>query len=214
MERQVAYAVAMPSTPTLEGSRIRLEPLTLEHLPALEKIALDPVAKPVIWRYMVAWPQTAKDLRAWVETALRDEAAGDTMPWVTVIKASASQPEDAVIGSTRFFNLDLHHKTVELGHTWIAPAHHGTRANTEAKYLQLSYAFDELGLNRVSLKTHHENLRSQAAIKAIGGVYEGTFRRHLIMPDGSRRDSCYFSIIRDEWPDVKDLLERRLRVSV
>ena len=86
----------------------------------------------------------------------------------------------------------------------------GTRANTEAKFLQLSYAFDDLGLNRIGLKTHHENLRSQAAIRAIGGVYEGTFRRHLIMPDGSRRDSCWFSIIRDEWPEIKDMLTRRL----
>ena len=201
-----------PLTPTLDGDYIRLEPLTLGHLPALEKIALDPVSKPVIWRYMVHWPQNAADLQAWVQTALEGEAEGSTMPWVTVMKSDGPQEPDRVIGSTRFFNLDLENKTVELGHTWIAPAYHGTRANTEAKFLQLQYAFEELGLNRVGLKTHHENLRSQAAIRAIGGVYEGTFRRHLIMPDGSRRDSCWFSIIRDEWPEIKDLLKRRLSV--
>ena len=200
----------MPLTPILEGDRVRLEPMTLAHLPALEEIALDPVSKPAIWRYMVHWPQNEADLRGWVETALLAEAQGTTMPWVTVIKGLDAQEPDRVIGCTRFFNLDLANKNVELGHTWIAPAFHGTRANTEAKFLQLRYAFEDLGLNRVSLKTHHENLRSQAAIRAIGGVYEGTFRRHLIMPDGSRRDSCWFSIIRDEWPEVEDLLGRRL----
>jgi len=204
----------MPSTPTLEGPRIRLEPLTLDHLPALERIALDPVAKPVIWRYMVHWPQSAQDLRHWVETALHGVADGTTMPWVTVAKSPEPETPDQVIGCTRFFGLDLTHKTVELGHTWIAPAFHGTRANTEAKFLQLSYAFEELHLNRVGLKTHHENRRSQAAIKAIGGVYEGTFRNHLLMPDGSQRDSCWFSFIKQDWPEVKDLLVRRLNAPI
>ena len=200
----------MPDTPILEGDRVRLEPLTLGHLFALEAIALDQVSKPAIWRYMIHWPQTAADLKDWVEVALKDEAEGTTMPWVTVLKGAEANESDRVIGSTRFFNFDRRNKSVELGHTWIAPAFHGTRANTEAKFLQLRYAFEELLLNRVSFKTHHENLRSQAAIRAIGGVYEGTFRRHLIMPDGSRRDSCFFSIIRDEWPEVKDMLQRRL----
>ena len=200
----------MPQTPTLEGAHIRLDPLTLEHLPALEQIALDPGSKPQIWRYMIHWPRNAHDLRGWVETALHAEAEGTTMPWVTIAKPTVAGAPEQVIGCTRFFHLDLANKTVELGHTWIAPAFHGTRANTEAKFLQLSYAFDDLGLNRIGLKTHHENLRSQAAIRAIGGVYEGTFRRHLIMPDGSRRDSCWFSIIRDEWPEIKDMLTRRL----
>lgn len=201
-------------TPTLEGQNIRLEPLTLDHLPALEKIALDPVSKPVIWRYMIHWPQSALDLRAWIQVALDDEAEGTTMPWVTVVKSTAPDVPDQVIGSTRFFSLEPNHKTVELGHTWIAPAFHGTRANTEAKLLQLTYAFEELKLNRVGLKTHHENRRSQAAIKAIGGVYEGTFRNHLIMPDGSQRDSCWFSFIKQDWPEVKDLLRRRLQAPV
>jgi RimJ/RimL family protein N-acetyltransferase len=204
----------MTPTPVLEGNHIRLEPLSLEHLPALEKIALDPVSKPIIWRYMVHWPQTAQDLRAWVQVALDDEAEGTTMPWVTVVKSSSPDEPDQVIGSTRFFSLDLAHKTVELGHTWIAPAFHGTRANTEAKFLQLTYAFEELGMNRVGLKTHHENRRSQAAIRAIGGIYEGTFRNHLIMPDGSQRDSCWYSFIRQDWPEVKDLLRRRLKAPV
>jgi len=210
----IPYSEAMPATPTLEGPRIRLEPLTLDHLPALGRIALDPVSKPVIWRYMIHWPQNAADLQRWVETALHAESEGTAMPWVTVAKGPEPDAPEQVIGCTRFFSLDLAHKTVELGHTWIAPAFHGTRANTEAKFLQLSYAFEELHLNRVGLKTHHENRRSQAAIRAIGGVYEGTFRNHLLMPDGSQRDSCWFSFIKQDWPEVKDLLVRRLNAPV
>lgn len=201
-------------TPTLEGTNIRLEPLTLGHLSALETIALDPVAKPIIWRYMIHWPRSAEDLRAWVQVALDDEAKGTTMPWATVVKSTNPDVADQVIGCTRFFAFEATHKTVELGHTWIAPAFHGTRANTEAKLLQLTYAFEELKLNRVGLKTHHENRRSQAAIRAIGGVYEGTFRNHLIMPDGSQRDSCWFSFIKQDWPEVKELLDRRLKAPM
>ena len=86
----------------------------------------------------------------------------------------------------------------------------GTRINTEAKLLQLSHAFETLSLNRVSFKTHIANRRSQAALKAIGARHEGVFRNHLIMPDGSLRDSIWFSIIRSEWPEVKELLNHRL----
>ena len=85
--------------------------------------------------------------------------------------------------------------------------------NTEAKLLQLTYAFDDLKLNRVALKTHHENLRSQAAMRKIGTMEEGTFRNHYVMPDGSLRHSVWFSIIREEWPRVRSLLEAQLEAS-
>ena len=124
---------------------------------------------------------------------------------MTVLKSG-----NRVIGSSRLFNLDLRHRTVELGHTWLAPQYHGAGLNAEAKLLQLRYAFNELGLNRVGLKTHHDNLQSQAAMRKIGAVEEGTLRNHLVMPDGSARHSVYFSIIREEWPRVRSLLEERV----
>jgi RimJ/RimL family protein N-acetyltransferase len=86
--------------------------------------------------------------------------------------------------------------------------------NTEAKLLQFTFAFETLKLVRVALKTHASNQRSQAAIKAVGGIYEGTFRNHYIMPDGSTRDSAWFSIIAKEWPEVKDLLTRRMNAPI
>jgi RimJ/RimL family protein N-acetyltransferase len=190
-------------TPTLEGAHVRLEPLSLTHLPALQSVAFDPT----IWRYMLATIHTADDLRAWANAAL---AAPNTLTWVTIKKSTDATTPDQLVGSTRFIDLDLTHRTTEIGHTWLAASARGTHINTEAKLLQLTYAFETLNLNRVAFKTHHENLQSQAAIKAIGAVHEGTFRNHYIMPDGSHRNSVWFSIIREDWPTTKALLQSRL----
>jgi RimJ/RimL family protein N-acetyltransferase len=188
-------------TPTLEGTHVRLEPLTLEHLPALEAIAFDPS----IWRYMLSILHTPEDLRNWAQTGLDQQAAGTTLAWVT-IKKSTNQP----VGATRFLDLDLTHRTTELGNTWLAAPARGTLVNTEAKLLQLTYAFETLNLNRVAFKTHHENLRSQNAIKALGALYEGTFRNHYLMPDGTLRHSIWFSITLEDWPTSKAHLQSRL----
>jgi RimJ/RimL family protein N-acetyltransferase len=189
-------------TPILEGSRVRLEPLAERHLAALEAVAIDER----IWRYMTTQVKTRDDLRGWMAAALRAKDGGGVLPWVTVLKS-----EGRAVGSTRFLDLDLTNRTVEIGHTWIAPGYQGAGVNPEAKLLQLRYAFDELGLNRVALKTHHENLQSQAAMRKLGAVEEGTFRNHYVMPDGSLRHSVWFSIVREEWPGVRTRLEERLR---
>jgi len=195
--------------PVLEGPNVRLEPLTLDTLPALEAVAFDPS----IWRYMLHPVNTPENLRAWAQSALNDAAKGTTLPWITIRKATADIPE-AVVGATRFIDLDLRHRSTEIGNTWLAESARGTRINAEVKLLQLTFAFETLDLLRVCLKTHSANQRSQAAIRGIGATYEGTFRNHYVMPDGSSRDSCWFSIIRKEWPEVKDLLTRRLNAPV
>jgi N-acetyltransferase len=191
----------MIATPILDGAKIRLEPMTLKHLAGLEAVAFDDR----IWRYMTIWVKNRDDLKRWMASALQEEAAGTVLPWVTMLKA-----ENRVIGSTRFLDFDQAHKTTELGSTWLAPEFHGSGLNAEAKLLQLRYAFEELGLNRVALKTHHENLQSQVAMRKIGAVEEGTFRNHYVMPDGSARHSVWFSIIREDWPRVRSLLEDRV----
>ncbi len=190
----------MIETPTLEGTRVRLEPLSEAHLPALEQVAYDDR----IWRYMLVWVKTRDHLERWLKTALQEKAAGTSLPWVTVVKN-----EERVVGSTRLFDLNLTHRTAEIGHTWIAPQYHGSGLNAEAKLLQLHFAFDVLQFGRVALKTHHENLQSQSAMRKIGAIEEGTFRNHYIMPDGSPRHSVWFSITREDWPRVRSLLEER-----
>ena len=194
---------SIAEAPVLEGRWVRLEPLSQKHLPELEKIAFDEK----IWRYMLTAVQNRQQLESWFESALR-ERANRQIPWVTVLKK-----ENLVLGSTRFLDLDQHHRTVEIGHTWLSPTAHGTIVNPEAKLLQLRYAFEDLGLNRVAFKTHHENLQSQAAIRKLGAIYEGTFRNHCVMPDGSLRHSVWFSIIREDWPRVRSRLEERLQVA-
>jgi N-acetyltransferase len=174
------------------------------HLAGLEEVAFDDR----IWRYMSTWVETPDDLRAWVEAALLAEAAGTVMPWVTILKAG-----NRAIGCTRFMDLDMNHRTTELGSTWLAPEFHGSGLNAEAKLLQLRYGFEKLQLNRIALKTHHENLQSQAAMRKIGAVEEGTFRNHYVMPDGSARHSVWFSIIREDWPRVRSLLEERVALQ-
>jgi RimJ/RimL family protein N-acetyltransferase len=191
----------MKEIPVLEGRGVRLEPLTAEHFSALEEIVFD--AR--IWKYMPLRVENKEDLKRWLEGALQAKAAGTMMPWVTVLRESGR-----VVGSTRFIDLDMNHRTVEIGHTWLAPEVHQRGVNPEAKLLQMTYSFEELGLNRVAFKTHHENLQSQAAIRKLGAVYEGTFRNHYVMPDGSLRNSVWFSVVKEEWPDVKARLEERV----
>ncbi|NYF80848.1 GNAT family N-acetyltransferase [Granulicella arctica] len=189
------------STPTLEGPRLRLEPLTLAHIPAFEAIAYDDRN----WRHMTSWIKNRADLTQWIELALTNERAGTVQPWITILK-STGQP----IGTTSFLDLNQQHRTVEIGSTWLAPAYQATGLNPEAKLLQLDYAFDTLNLNRVAFKTHHENKQSQAALRKLGATYEGTFRNHYLMPDGTHRHSVWFSIIREDWPEVRAHLTARL----
>ncbi|HEX2917575.1 MAG TPA: GNAT family protein [Edaphobacter sp.] len=198
--------------PTLRGSIVQLEPLSRAHLIRLESVAFDPA----IWRYMLVSVANRAELESWVDNAL-SISPDRQITWVTTLRSSESndrnESKDRIVGSTRLIDIDPHHRTAEIGHTWINPAFHGTGVNAEAKLLQLTYAFEELELNRVAFKTHHENLHSQAAIRKLGAVYEGTFRNHYIMPDGSPRHSIWFSITRDEWPQVRSRLMERLQAA-
>jgi len=195
----------LPRTPILESPHVRLEPLSSTHLPALEKIAFDER----IWRYMLTRVTNRSELEAWLEAAQAARGTGH-LPWVTIVKSSGPEG-NRVVGATRFLDLDLRHRTVEIGHTWLSPSVQQAGVNPEAKLLQLTYAFDTLNLNRVAFKTHHENLQSQAAIKKLGAQYEGTFRNHNITPDGTLRHSMWYSITKEEWPQVRSRLEERLR---
>jgi RimJ/RimL family protein N-acetyltransferase len=189
---------------TLEGRLVRLEPLILAHIPELAEIAMEPS----IWNWTFRYVHSEKDLRDFVEIALEEAAEGKSMPWVTRSKADGK-----LAGSTRLMDIVPVNRTLEIGGTWLHPAWHRTGINVEAKYLQLRHAFETMGARRVALKTHHQNLKSQAAIAALGATQEGVFRNHMIHSDGSTRHSVWFSIIEEEWPSVKARLEARLAAS-
>lgn len=192
----------MDRTPlVLEGALVRLEPLTRDHLAELKQVAFDPS----IWRYISVWVTNERELEEYVETALTQVAAGQALVWAT-----RSKSDGKIAGSSRLYDISEPNRTMELGWTWLNPRYHRTGINVEAKYLQLRHAFEVMKARRVALKTHHENLRSQAAIAAIGAKQEGIFRNHMIMPDGSTRHSVWYSIIEEEWPEVKVRLQNRL----
>jgi N-acetyltransferase len=184
---------------TLEGKHVRLESMRLEHVAALWRVG----AYEEIWRYMPYTIRSEDDMRSFIEAELRKQQAGLTLRFATIAKPS-QQP----VGSTSYLNIDRQHRRLEIGGTWITPSWQRSAVNTEAKYLQLSHAFETLGCIRVEFKTDSLNIKSRQALARIGAVEEGTFRNHMVMPDGRLRHSVYFSIIDSEWPAVKAHLEQ------
>jgi N-acetyltransferase len=188
----------------LDGLRIRLEPLRADHFADLAAVALDPA----LWRWTIMGPQDEAGLHRWVDQALANAEAGIERPFATIDRVTGR-----AIGSSRFLSIVPEHRRLEIGWTWVASAYQRTGANREAKLLQLTHAFETLGANRVEFKTHGLNDRSRTALAGIGATFEGVFRNHMIMPDGSIRHSAYFSVIADEWPEVKARLEASLAAN-
>lgn len=185
----------------LEGALVRLEPLTLDHLPGLERVGLDEA----VWRWTVVDIDSPESLRRYVEEALAAARAGSQLPFATIERSSGQ-----VVGSTRFMSIDRDHRRLEIGWTWLTPACQGRGYNDEAKLLALSHAFEVLGCRRVEFKTDSRNERSRAALLAIGATFEGIFRQHMISQGGRNRDSAWYSIIDTEWPSVRTRLQDRL----
>jgi len=185
----------------LQGRHVHLEPLALHHHEGLTAVGL----AEEIWRWIPYQVKTPDEMRSYIEAGLRDQERGTAMPFATLDAATG-----AVIGSTRFMNIDAPNLRVEIGSTWLAPARQRTAANTEAKYLMLGHAFEKLGCIRVELKTDALNEKSRAAILRIGAKQEGVFRNHVICHDGRIRNSVYFSITREDWPEVRQRLKEKL----
>jgi RimJ/RimL family protein N-acetyltransferase len=177
--------------PTLVGRIVTLEPIDPRHVEGLRAAAADERA----WTWM-----TTRDTEAWIERAL---TVTDVYHFVVVKSAG-------VIGSTSYLNAFPEHLRLEIGHTWNTPAAWGSGANTDAKYLLLRHAFETLGARRVEFKTDAKNDRARAALAAIPSEFEGIHRKHMIVRDGERRDSAWYAVIDDDWPDVKPALERRI----
>lgn len=187
---------------TLTGARVRLEPLALErHLDPLLAIAVDPD----LWRWTLNAVEKPGDLRAYLDEALRDQAEGRALPFATVDLVTGR-----VAGSTRFGNIEPKHRRVEIGWTWLGRAFQRSHVNTEAKYLMLRHAFEVWGCRRVELKTNVKNERSRAAMLRIGAREEGILRKHMLSDRGVSRDTIFYSVIDDEWPEVRARLEEMM----
>ncbi|MFI1012467.1 GNAT family N-acetyltransferase [Streptomyces sp. NPDC020965] len=194
---------AIPPSPTvLTGEHIRLEPLTMAHLPDLFAAG---GGDEEIWRWQGGpTPYTEDALGVKLREVLDEAERGVYVPFAVVHRATGR-----AIGWTSYLDIDAADERLEIGWTWYGRDHWRTAVNTETKLLLLTHAFDELGMGRVQLKTDHLNERSQAAIARIGARREGVLRRHRRRPDGSWRDSVYFSVLAEEWPSVKTRLSAR-----
>ena len=187
--------------PVLEGEIVRLEPLLASHSRALAAVGLEPD----LWQLQPRRIESATDMEAYVALALREQQAGESLPFVIV-----EQPRGQVIGSTRFMDIAMQHRRLEIGASWITSAYQRTGANLEAKLLLLTHAFEVLRMQKVVLKTETLNTRSRAAILGLGAVEEGTFRRQFLADNGRARDMIYFAILDEEWPKARDRIRERL----
>lgn len=187
---------------SLRSKHILLRPLQLADTDALVAAASDGA----LWNLAVTVVPDAGSINAYIARALQGQVVGDTHPFVIVLNENG-----AVIGSTRYWNMDAANRSLEIGHTWIGESWQRSFVNTECKYLLLRYAFETLQCIRVQFTTDELNARSRAAMLRLGAVEEGVIRNERIMPNGRKRHSVRYSIIDCEWPTVRGLLEDKLR---
>jgi RimJ/RimL family protein N-acetyltransferase len=188
------------NVPTLTGRVVRLEALEERHRELLRPVAQDPR----IWAATLSHAM-GPEFDVWFDATLVEKAAGTRTPFAVV-----RLTDGAVLGSSSYLDIAVAHKRVEIGATWYHPSVWATAVNPDAKLLLLTHAFDVLGCNRVSLVTDALNHRSQAAIAKLGAQREGVLRSHMVVHDGRIRDTVVFSIVRSEWPGVRDRLIARV----
>ena len=192
-------------TVVLSGKRVELLPLRAEHAPQLLQAAEDGE----LWNMKVTVIPGPSTVEQYIATALAGRDAGTVMPFAIVHRETGR-----IVGSTRFWKIDRQHRKLEIGHTWLSQSMQRSGLNTEMKFLLLRHAFEEMNCVRVQFTTDELNEKSRAAILRIGARQEGIVRHERIMPDGRKRNSVRFSIIDDEWPQVKAmLLEKMSRAS-
>jgi len=187
----------------LEGPYVRLVPLSEHHSDGVVQAAL---AHPEIWEYMPFAMGDEAEARASLQQALALQAEGRAIFYVMTLRESSE-----LVGGTALLSVDPRVPSFEVGPTWIVPHHQRTRVNTEAKSLQLAFAFETLGAARVELKAEVRNQRSRTAIARIGAHAEGVLRNHMRRADGSLGDYAIFSIVEADWPSIKGTLEAKLR---
>ena len=200
-----SHTLVIPRNLTLEGPRVRLEPLTAAHAPDLQLNC----GEPALWEHTFQPNpfRSIADARAWIAQAI---AAPDDVAFAIVDKASGE-----AIGSTRYLDIQPAHRKLEIGWTFLARRYWRTYVNTECKFLLLRYAFEVAGASRVQFKAEAINARSRAAIRRIGGIHEGTLRNFRIRPsDGEIRDVAFYSIIARDWSLAREHLARKANAGV
>jgi N-acetyltransferase len=187
---------------SLEGPTVTLVPMEMKQLDDLWNAA----QAQEIWEFTSSKIKSKEDMKQTIEAATAERERGVQIPFVVV-----DQESGRIIGSSRYLDLSISHKSLEIGWTWHHPDFWRTRVNTETKFLMLQYAFEEMDMNRVQFCTDSRNIRSQTAISRLGAKKEGVLRKHRIIADGYVRDTVVFSIIKEEWPMVKTILQDMMK---
>lgn len=185
----------------LEDDYVVLEPLTLDHAPALEAAAADGE----LWNLWFTSAPTPGEATAYIVKALAGHAAGHMLPFAIREKSTGE-----IIGTTRFYDFTAELPRIAIGYTWYAKRWQKSHVNTACKRLLLKHAFESLDCVAVEFHTDGRNLDSQRAIERLGAHRDGVLRAHKRRPDGTLRDTVCYSIIASEWPDVSRWLTMRL----
>lgn len=195
-----------PPHESLEGTVVRMEPITESHYEGLLACSGDER----IWTWMDRRiPGDPDAFRAWFDDRLRGSAAGEEWCFVT-----HSQSRQEPIGSSSYLAIRPPHGGLEIGWTWLHPDAWRSGANREAKLLMLDFAIEKLGAMRVEFKTDARNDRSRQALDDLGASFEGIFRKHMLMPIVGVRDSAYFSITDEDWPEIRERIAASIREGV
>ncbi|PFV83092.1 GNAT family N-acetyltransferase [Bacillus sp. AFS059628] len=181
--------------------------LRLMHVNDIESLFTIVEGNEGIWKYLTTEMDSYQDMEQYVQVAIKGFEGETDLPFVVV-----DQKTNEIVGSTRLYSISNDNKTVELGQTWYHPSVHRTSINTECKYMLLQYAFEELHMLRVQIKTDLRNEKAQSAIERLGAVKEGVLRNERQLPNGYVRDAVVYSIIASEWPVIKEQLLQKLAV--
>jgi len=192
----------LPLDLSFVGQSAALEPLQSEHKNAL----LEAAADGELWKLKFTSVPTPDNIDEYISKALENREKGAELPFVV-----RRLNDDKIIGTTRYYRISPHNRSLSIGYTWYSASAQRTAINTECKYMLLSHAFDVLNCAAVMWHTHHDNVRSQAAIKRLGAKYDGTLRADMILADGSIRNTYCYSMLNTEWPDAKRFLTERLK---
>lgn len=194
---------------TLAGTLVRLEPIGPDLTPAFTDELVGAATDEMVWRFLTSDGRTPESARAYFTDLVAQWAAGTVLPFAVRLTVPGHAATGRIVGVTRFKDVERAHRCLGIG-SWFVPAVWGTGVNTEAKALLLAHAFDRLGALRVEFDTDTRNVRSRAALAALGAVEEGVLRAHRITRDGERRDSVVFSVIAEEWPEVQRRIAGRM----
>lgn len=177
----------------LENERVRLRPLNITDFENLLHFSLN---EPELWKFSLVSGSSAEGLYKYIQLAIDARKEGKEYPFIVFDKLTNSYA-----GSTRFYDVQLMQKTLQLGYTWYGKDFQGSGLNKQCKFLLLSFAFEEMGMERVEFRADNLNKRSIAAMKSIGCIEEGVLRSNSVKQDGLRRDSIVLSILKGEWED-------------